>query len=222
MPEWLQHLLDPVKLTTLIATGGLSVIGLIVFAETGLLIGFFLPGDSLLFLAGSLCALNPFDASKPAPLNVAPVFVVLVLAAILGNTLNYWLGRWGGTAVWNRPDGRVFKRRYLEQAQAFYLKYGGLSLVLTRFIPIARTFTPFIAGVSRMSFAVYTLWNVVGAVIWVASLLFAGYKLGQVPFVKQHIEVIILGIIAVSLLPVVVGVGLTWLRSGKAASEPAS
>jgi membrane-associated protein len=222
MPEWLQHLLDPVKLTALIAAGGLPILALIVFAETGLLVGFFLPGDSLLFLAGSLCALNPFDASKPAPLSFLPVFAVLVVAAILGNTLNYWLGRWGGTAVWNRPDGRVFKRRYLEQAHAFYARFGGLSLVLTRFIPIARTFTPFIAGVSRMSFAAYTLWNVIGAVIWVASLLFAGFKLGQVPYVKQHIEVIILGIIAVSFLPVVIGVGVSWLRGGKPAAGPAS
>jgi len=222
MPEWLQHLLDPVKLTALIAASGLPLIGMIVFAETGLLVGFFLPGDSLLFLAGSLCALNPVKVADPPLLNFTPVFVVLVLAAILGNTLNYWLGRWSGTAVWNRPDGRVFKRRYLDQAHGFYQKYGGLSLVLTRFIPIARTFTPFIAGVSRMSFTAYTLWNVVGAVIWVASLLFAGYKLGQVPFVKQHIEIIILGIIAISFLPVVIGVGLAWLRGAKSAAEPAS
>ena len=213
--------LDPQEL---ISRGGYLLIFGIVFAESGLLIGFFLPGDSLLFLAGSLCALNPFDAAKPAPLDFLPTCIVLTLAAIVGNTLNYWLGRWTGQAVWNRPDGRLFKKRYLEQAHGFYERYGGLSLVITRYIPIARTFTPFIAGVSRMSFATYTLWNAVGAVLWVWSLLIAGHQLGQVPFVKKHIELIILGIIAVSFLPVVIGLVLAWLRGkdGKGAPEPAS
>ena len=222
MIDWIQQLFNPESLTRLIATGGVPIISAIVFAETGLLVGFFLPGDSLLFLAGSLCALNPFDATKPAPLPLWPVTIALIIAAILGNTANYWLGRWAGTAVWNRPDGRIFKRRYLDDAHDFYRRYGGVSLVLTRFIPIARTFTPFVAGVSRMPFALYTLWNVLGAVVWVTSLLAAGYWLGQMPFVKKHIEVIILGIIAVSILPVVIGVSLRWLRPSKPPAESAS
>lgn len=222
MPDWFTQLFQPDGLTQLIATGGLWLIGAIVFAETGLLIGFFLPGDSLLFLAGSLCALNPFDPAKPPPLALLPAAATLVVAAVLGNTLNYWLGRWTGERMWSRPDGRLIKRRHLEQAHAFYERWGALSLVLTRFVPIARTFTPFVAGAARMSFAAYTLWNVIGALVWVTSLLAAGYWLGRIPFVQKHIEFIILGIIVISVAPVAIGVLLRWRQAGKAAAAPSS
>lgn len=222
MPEWFQQLFQADGLSQLIAQGGVWLIAAIVFAETGLLVGFFLPGDSLLFLAGSLCALNPFDGTKPPPLSLWPTGIALVVAAVLGNTVNYWLGKWSGDRIWSRPDGRLIKRRYLEEAHAFYERWGGLSLVLTRFIPIARTFTPFVAGAARMSFARYTLWNIAGALVWVASLLAAGYWLGRIPFVQKHIETIILGIVAISVAPVAVGVAIRWWRGrGQEAGKPA-
>ena len=189
---WLNQLHDPEGLKHLIVSGGVVLLMIIVFSETGLLVGFFLPGDSLLFLAGALCSVNLLDPSTPPPLDFTLTTVALVVAAILGNTVNYWLGRWAGETVWDRPYGRFIKRRYLEEAHAFYEKWGAVSLVLTRYVPIARTFVPFVAGVSRMRFAVYTLWNVVGALLWVPVLMAVGYWLGQIPFVQRNLETIVL------------------------------
>jgi membrane-associated protein len=211
--EWLHQLHDPEGLKRLISSGGIVLLMAIVFSETGLLIGFFLPGDSLLFLAGALCSVNLLDANTPPPLDFLPTAVALVIAAILGNTVNYWLGRWAGETVWDRPDGRFIKRRYLEEAHAFYEKWGALSLVLTRYVPIARTFVPFIAGVSRMNFGAFTLWNVVGAVAWVPVLMAVGYWLGRIPFIQRNLEAIVLGVIVISILPMVVAAGLRWLRT---------
>ncbi len=215
MMDWLHQLHDPEGLKRLIISGGVMLLVGIVFAETGLLIGFFLPGDSLLFLAGALCAVNLLDASAPPPLHFITAAAALTVAAILGNSLNYWLGHWAGDKVWDRPEGRFIKRRYLEEAHAFYEKWGALSLVLTRFVPIARTFVPFIAGVSRMGFMAFTLWNVVGALLWVPVLMAVGYWLGQMEFVQRNLQVIVLSVIAISVLPVVIGGGLRWWRSRK-------
>ncbi len=219
MLDWLHQLHDPQGLTQLISSGGLAVLALIIFSETGLLVGFFLPGDSLLFLAGSLCAVNLIDPAQPPPLAFLPVCVGLTLAAIAGNSLNWWLGHLVGDAAWKWPDRKfiVYKRRYLEQAHGFYQRWGALSLVLTRYVPVARTFVPFVAGMARMNFAKYTLWNVIGAVLWVPSLLAAGYYLGTLEFVKRHIETIILAIIAVSLAPMVIGAGIGWWRGRRTA-----
>jgi membrane-associated protein len=219
--EWLGQLHDPEGLKRLIVSGGVVLLMAIVFSETGLLVGFFLPGDSLLFLAGALCSVNLLDPSAPAPLDFTLTAAALTLAAILGNTVNYWLGRWAGVGVWERPDGRFIKRRYLVEAHRFYEKWGALSLVLTRYVPIARTFVPFVAGVSRMRFAVYTLWNIVGAVAWVPVLMGVGFWLGQIPFVQRHLEAIVLGVIIISVMPMVIGGGIKWWRSRHPASHDA-
>ncbi len=214
--SWLHQLHDPDGLKLLIATYGLWLLVGIVFSETGLLIGFFLPGDSLLFIAGALCAVNFVDAEAAPPLTFLPTVIALSLAAIAGNSLNYWLGRWVGEWVWNRPDGRLIKRRYLTEAHAFYEKYGALSLVITRFIPIARTFVPFIAGMSRMNFLHYTLWNIIGGIIWVVSVTAVGMWLGRIPFIQRNLETIVFGVIIISILPMVVAGIIRWHRARKA------
>lgn len=217
MFEWLHHLHDVQALTALIASYGLLLLVAIVFAETGLLVGFFLPGDSLLFLAGALCSVNLIDRTAAPPLDLWPTMTALIAAAILGNSLNWWLGKWAGDRAWNWPDGRLFKRRYLADAHAFYEKWGALSLVLTRFVPVARTFVPFIAGISRMKFSVYSLWNIIGALAWVPSLMAAGYWLGQMPWVQRNLQAIVLGVIVISVAPMAVGAVLRWNASRRAA-----
>jgi membrane-associated protein len=219
MFEWFHQLHDPEALTRLIAVHGLWLLTGIVFAETGLLIGFLLPGDSLLFLAGALCSVNLVDRSAEAPLAFWPVVLALFAAAVLGNTLNYWLGKRLGDRVWARPDGRLLKRRYLEEAHVFYERWGALSLVLTRFVPIARTFVPFVAGMSRMGFATFTLWNVIGALAWVPSLTAVGFWLGRVEFVHRNLEVIVLAVVVISILPVAVGATLRWRRKRREAGH---
>lgn len=221
--QHLHQLLDPEGLKQLIAAGGLLVLFVIVFSETGLLIGFFLPGDSLLFLAGALCAVDLIDPTKPPPLDYLSVVAVLMVASVLGNTLNYKLGKWTGDRIWKRPEGRIVTRKRLEQAHDFYARYGGLSLLLTRFVPVARTFVPFIAGVSRMGFIAFTAWNVAGGALWVLSLTAAGYFLGQKEFIQKHIELIVLGVIVISVLPMIIGVilRLRGNRAPEAAPAPA-
>jgi membrane-associated protein len=214
MVHWLLQLLDPQGIQQIIASGGLAVLTAIIFAETGLLVGFFLPGDSLLFLAGAMSAVNLLDPSRPPPLDAVVTGCALAAAAVAGNSLNYLLGRMVGQRAWSRPDGRFLTRARLEQAHAFYERHGVLSLVLTRFVPVARTFVPFVAGISRMSFASFCLWNLIGAVAWVPSLILAGYHLGRVAFVQRHIELIVLAVIAVSLLPVAISALYRRRRAG--------
>jgi membrane-associated protein len=212
MMSWLHQLHDPEGLKLLIASYGLWLLVGIVFSETGLLVGFFLPGDSLLFIAGAMCAVNFVDATAAPPLAFVPTVLALSLAAIVGNTLNYWLGRWVGEWVWNRPDGRLIKRRYLTEAHAFYETYGAVSLVLTRFVPIARTFVPFIAGMSRMNFWHYSMWNMIGGIIWVVSITALGMWLGRMPFIQRNLEVIVLAVIFISVLPMIIAGFLRWKR----------
>jgi membrane-associated protein len=219
MFDWFHQLYDPEALKQLIVAGGYLLLMGIVFAETGLLIGFFLPGDSLLFLAGTLCSVNLLNKGEPPPLAATWVIAGLTVAAILGNTVNFWLGKWTGDRMWDRPDGRLIKRRHLEQARAFYQRYGAVSLVLTRFVPVARTFVPFVAGASRMGFLRYTAWNLVGAVCWVPSLVAAGYWLGRISAVQRHIELIVLAIIAISVAPMAIAGLLRW-RRGRAPAPP--
>ncbi len=191
--------LDP---THLINTFGLIGIMVIIFAETGLLIGFFLPGDSLLFTAGLLVAGG----------LVAPLWVVLLLlpvAAVLGNLVGYWIGRKAGPAVFNKPDSRLFKAEYVDRSQAFFDRNGARTIVLARFVPVVRTFATVMAGASRMDVRRYALYSVIGGVLWAAGVTLLGFWLGQIAVVRDHVELFILGIVAISLIPV----ALEFLRS---------
>ena len=166
---------------------------LIVFCETGLVVTPFLPGDSLLFVAGTLWA--------EAGLNVHVLAALLVGAAILGNTTNYWIGRYLGPKVFHWEDTRWFNRRALERTHQFYERHGGKTIVITRFVPIIRTFAPFVAGVGSMSHARFQLFNVTGGLLWVASLLYSGFFFGNIAFIRNNLTLVIFGIIGLSLAP---------------------
>jgi membrane-associated protein len=168
----------------------------IIFAETGLVIAPFLPGDSLIFAAGAL--------SGGGLLHIWIIYPVLLLAAILGDTVNYWVGHFIGPKVFSEKHSKIFKKAYLEKTRAFYEKHGGKTIILARFMPIIRTFAPFVAGVGRMHYGTFFLYNVVGAFVWVSSLLFVGYFFGGLPFMKKNFEYVVMGIIVLSLLPMVV------------------
>ncbi|MET9295760.1 VTT domain-containing protein [Streptomyces sp. NPDC003077] len=190
-PQWL----DP---DYLIATFGLIGVLVIVFAESGLLIGFFLPGDALLFTTGLLVTTNKID--KP----LALVCTLIVVAAILGDQTGYLFGRKVGPALFKRPDSKLFKQENVEKAHDFFEKYGPKSLILARFVPIVRTFTPIIAGVSRMNYRSFLIFNVVGGVIWGAGVTLLGASLGKVEFVHKNIEAILIGIVLISVVPIVI------------------
>jgi membrane-associated protein len=187
-------LLDP---THLINTFGLVGIMAILFAECGLLVGFFLPGDSLLFTAGLLAA-----GGLIAPLWV--LLILLPLAAIAGNLVGYWIGRKAGPAVFDRPDSRLFKAQHVERARTFFERNGARTIVLARFVPIVRTFATVMAGVARMDFRRFALYSVIGGIAWACGVTVLGYWLGQVSVVRDHVELFILGIVALSLVPVVI------------------
>jgi membrane-associated protein len=173
-----------------------AILFAVIFAETGLVVTPFLPGDSLLFVAGALAALGGMD--------VHLLVVLLVAAAILGNTTNYAIGRWLGRRYFDEGGSRWVKREHLDRTHAFYERYGGAAVVISRFLPIIRTYVPFVAGLARMSPARFTAYNVAGAVLWVASLAYAGYFFGNLPWVRANLSLIIVGIIAVSLVPIAV------------------
>jgi len=165
----------------------------IIFCETGLVVTPFLPGDSLLFIAGALAAGGGIDVHLLA--------LLLVAAAVLGNTVNYSIGHFIGPKVFHWEESRFFNRRALERAHAFYEKHGGKTIVITRFVPILRTFAPFVAGIARMTYLNFTAYNLAGALAWVLSLLYAGYWFGNVPFVKHNLTWVILGIVVLSVTP---------------------
>ena len=165
----------------------------VIFAETGLVVTPFLPGDSLLFIAGTVAA--------GTALNVHLLVGLLILAAILGDSVNYAIGNFIGPRVFDKPDSRWFKQEYLRRTQAFYDKYGAVTIVIGRFVPIIRTFAPFLAGVAGMSYRRFLAYNVIGAIVWVASLVYAGYIFGNIPWVKENLSFIVIGIVIVSLIP---------------------
>ena len=170
------------------------ILFLIVFAETGLVVAPFLPGDSLLFAAGTFAALGALD--------VGLLLVLLVAAAIIGDTVNYWVGAWIGPRAFS---GRVrwLRKDYLDRTHAFYEKHGGKTIIIARFIPIIRTFAPFVAGVGAMSYGKFLLYNVVGAVLWVGLFVLGGFFFGNIPVVKENFTIVILAIIAISVMPIV-------------------
>jgi membrane-associated protein len=167
----------------------------IIFVETGLVIMPFLPGDSLLFAAGAVCGLGMMSL----PLLAA----LLIVAAILGDSLNYGIGKWMGPRVFASESSRWLNRKHLETTHAFYERHGGKTIILARFIPIVRTFAPFVAGVGAMTYGKFIAYNIIGGVVWVVSFLVLGYAFGSQPIVKQNFTLVILGIIVVSILPAV-------------------
>ena len=170
-----------------------ALLFLIIFCETGLVVTPFLPGDSLLFVAGTLWA--------AAGMEPAALSATLVVAAISGDNTNYWIGRFLGPRVFRWENSRIFNRRALEYTQEFYRRHGGKTVVLARWLPLVRTFAPFVAGIGRMAYARFLLFSVCGGVLWVAALVYAGYFFGNIPVVRQNLPVVILVIIAVSLAP---------------------
>ena len=166
---------------------------LIVFAETGLVITPFLPGDSLLFAVGTLAGGNL--------LNIFVAYLTLLSAAVIGDTVNYWAGHHLGNRVFARENSRIFKKEYLEKTGDFYKKHGGKTIILARFVPIIRTFAPFVAGVGKMHYKTFLFYNIIGGFIWVTSLTFAGYFFGQMPIIKENFEFAVIVIVAISLLP---------------------
>ena len=175
-----------------------AILFAVIFSETGLVVTPFLPGDSLLFVAGTLAAVGGLDIHLLA--------VLLMVAAILGNTVNYAIGRWFGKRFFTDRGSRWLNPAYLERTHAFYERHGGIAVVISRFLPIIRTYVPFVAGLATMSCPRFTAFNVGGAVLWVASLCYAGYFFGNIAWVKANLSWIIVGIILVSLVPVAVGV----------------
>jgi len=181
-----------------------ALLFVIIFAETGLVVFPFLPGDSILFISGTVVA--------AAGLNVHALVAVLIVAAILGDSVNYAIGHYIGPKVFDRPDSRWFKQEHLRRTQAFYDRYGGVTIIIGRFVPIIRTFAPFLAGVAGMRYARFLSFNVIGGVVWIASLVYAGYVFGNIPWVKDNLSLIVVGIVVVSLLPAI----STFLQDRKA------
>lgn len=214
--EFLRSLTDPEKLIALLGTvftgwwGYLMLFG-IVFAETGLLVGFFLPGDSLLFTVGVVAGAGKLD--------IVSINLALMVAAIVGDAVGYVLGRKAGKTVFDRPDSRFFKREHLIRTQAFYEKHGGKTIIYARFIPIIRTFAPFVAGVAGMSYPRFLSFNVFGGIGWVLLMTLMGYKLGGIPLVRAHFEKVILGIIFLSVVPVLIEVWKQMRQPGLSAGS---
>jgi membrane-associated protein len=198
------------ELLTQVLSGWLGYAALcgIVFSETGLLVGFFLPGDSLLFTVGVV--------ARAGALNIALVIVLLSLAAMIGDSTGYLLGRRTGKAIFSRPDSRLFKRQHLLRTKAFYEKHGGKTIVYARFVPIVRTFTAFVAGVAEMPYLRFLPFSVGGAIGWVFFMCMLGYAVGSLPFVQHNFDKVVLGIIVLSLVPT-----LLELRKSRAHSAGA-
>jgi membrane-associated protein len=193
-PSWL----DPEQLLRMLGPYVLVGLCLIIFAECGLLIGFFLPGDSLLFTAGLFVANGLIDSS------IWLVCLLLTVSAVVGNVVGYYLGYHAGPALFNRPDSRLFKHEHVDKTHAFFDKYGVPAILLGRFVPIVRTFITAIAGVGRMDPRKYFTYSIVGGVTWAAGVTLLGFWLGRIAFVRNHVELILIGIVALSFLPIVV------------------
>lgn len=197
-------------LSTVIAQYGTwtyALLFVVIFIETGLVVTPFLPGDSLLFAAGSFAALGA--------LNPVVLFVLLAFAAFLGDTVNYWIGHTIGPRAFS-GNIRFLKKEYLDRTHEFYEKHGGKTIILARFIPIIRTFAPFVAGVGMMTYWKFITYNIVGGVAWVAIFIFGGYYFGNLPFVKRNFELVIIAIILISLMPPVIEFLKAKLESAKA------
>jgi membrane-associated protein len=197
-----RHLNETAKWNALIAHVGHAniyvILFAIIFAETGLVVTPFLPGDSLLFAIGAIGARHEID------LNLPLITVLLIIAAIVGDAVNYWIGYKMGPAVFTREDSKLLNKKHLLRAQEFYEKYGGKTIILARFVPIVRTFAPFVAGVGKMNFFRFWLFNIVGAIAWVLICVLGGVFFGKFEFVQKNFELVIVMIVIISVLPMVV------------------
>ena len=196
-----RSLTDPDRLIQVLSqviTGwlGYAMLAGVVFAETGLLVGLFLPGDSLLFTVGVV--------SGAGQLDIVPICALLAAASIAGDQSGYFLGRRTGPRIFRRPDSLLFKQEYVTRTQAFYERHGGKTLIYAKFVPIVRTFAPFMAGVGRMRYARFFSFNVFGGLGWVVSMTLAGYNLGGMALIRRHFEQVVIGIVVVSVLPLIV------------------
>ncbi|ETS99744.1 MULTISPECIES: DedA family protein [Providencia] len=201
-----------VHLAELVAEYGVWVYGilfLILFCETGLVVTPFLPGDSLLFVAGALAALPSND------LNVHVMVLLMIIAAIIGDAVNYTIGRIFGEKLFKNPDSKIFRRSYLDKTHQFYEKHGGKAIILARFVPIVRTFAPFVAGMGKMSYRHFAFYNVAGALLWVLLFTYAGYLFGDLPIVQKNLKLLIVAIIFISILPGVIEI----IRHRRAAAK---
>lgn len=202
--EWISFIIDFVLhldqyLTIIIDWAGIwtyLILFIVIFIETGLVVTPFLPGDSLLFAAGAIAALS-------STLNPVVLFVLLMIAAVAGDTANYWIGHYVGEKAFT-TNSRLLKREYLDRTQAFYEKHGGKTIFLARFIPIIRTFAPFVAGVGRMRYGYFFTYNVIGGIVWTGLFIFAGYFFGNVPFIKNNFSLVVIAIILISFMPGIV------------------
>lgn len=201
-PDRLIHLLSQV----ITGWAGYALLAAIVFAETGLLVGLFLPGDSLLFTVGVVAGAGELD--------IVQICLLLVISSILGDQSGYYLGRRTGPRVFARPDSLLFKREYVTRTQEFYQKHGGKTLIYAKFVPIVRTFAPFMAGVGGMQYSRFVSFNVIGGLGWVLSMTLAGYYLGSIPVIRSNFEKVVLGIVFLSVAPLV----LHYFKARRAAS----
>jgi len=195
-----------VKLPELLDKYGLLaclLIFLIIFCETGLVVTPFLPGDSLLFAAGAISAL------PNSPLNFWLAFFLILVAAFTGNTLNYFIGKSIGQKIIDKGKNRIIKKKYIDNAHSFYEKHGGVAVILSRFVPVVRTFAPFVAGIGKMSFSRYSIYNLIGGASWITLFMTVGYFFGNIKFIQDNFELVILGIIFVSILPMI----FPWVKS---------
>jgi membrane-associated protein len=186
-----------------------ALLFLIIFAETGLVVTPFLPGDALLFTIGTLTAAN-------GPLNLVLILVLLTLAGILGHTANYWIGNQIGQKLFSNPQSRIFNRKHLEQTHAFYERHGAKTIMLSRFIPLIRTFAPFVAGMGSMAYGKFFAYNVLGAFIWVFGVVLLGHFFGNIPYVQKNFSLVILAIVVVSLVPAGLEIFRGWREHSKA------
>ncbi|MFD3747414.1 VTT domain-containing protein [Nocardia sp. NPDC058633] len=212
--------LDPVNLLNSFGTWMLAGLLAVVFIESGLLFPL-LPGDSLLFTAGLIAASKSTEIAPFAPIGV--LLVLVPIAAILGDQVGYVIGARGGTALFKSDDARFFKKRYIDESHAFFVKHGPITIVLARFVPIVRTFAPVVAGASGMRYRTFAMYNIIGGVLWGAGVTYLGFLLGQIKMVRDNIDLIFLLIVAVSVLPIVIEVAKRVLGSRRAdrASDPA-
>jgi membrane-associated protein len=208
--EWLKDLFHRLTdVETLVRVGGLTAMTAIIFAETGLMIGFFLPGDSLLVTAGVFAAAGQ--------LNIWTLNALLIVAAIAGDTVGYWFGRRVGLALFKRPKSLLFNPDHLRRAHDFYEKHGGKTIIIARFMPVIRTFAPIVAGMGEMNYRRFLSFNVFGGFFWVISMTWIGYFLGRMPGVREHIEIVIIIVVFLSILPGIIALARERMKKRKAA-----